>query len=158
MNREVERLRREMIEQYPELHGKLNRYDAAKAKDIVDAEVFLLRRLLYAPDIMIRAGTYDTVLREVHETFVDVHHHVLEEMATMRQAINLILKSFVSIELDSAQQIPINPDMTEKIDRAMHLVEESKKLLAMLGESELSTPMRERTERELEDRGESGEI
>lgn len=155
---EVERLRREMIEQYPELRGKLDRYDEAKAKDIVEAEVFLLRRLLYAPDIMIRAGTYDTVLRETHDTFIDVQHHVLDELATMRQAINLILKSFISIDLESTQQLAVHPDMTEKIDRATHLVEESKKLLAMLGDTELSIPMRERIERELKDRGESDEI
>lgn len=155
---ENERLRHDMIRQYPGIAPMLERYDEAQAQHIVEAEVRLLQRLLYAPDILIRAGTYDVVLREVHETFIDVQHHVLEEMSTMRQALNHILKSFVSIEGEPVLHVGMDPELTEKVDRAMHLVEESKKLLAMLGEPELSIPIRERIERELNDRGEQNEI
>lgn len=128
--------RKRMTDAFPRLAPMLRDYervlDEVKEDEFTRREARTIQALMQQDGaLLMRAGTYSTVLGHVNDSIAKQLDVMTNEFITMRKQMHLILEAFTSLEEIDHHNGPDDIALREGTDRIVALVEQTKRIIAL---------------------------
>lgn len=128
--------RKRMTDAFPLLAPMLRDYedtlDALKTEELLAKETAVIRHLLSQDGaLLLRAGTYSTVLEQVNVALTEQMTVLTNEFITLRKQTALILEAFTSLSDIEYHTGPDDFTLKEETARIAALVEQTKRIIAL---------------------------